>query len=69
MKEKKEFMTFEKALSIVRELSRSQGFYCRRLQELEWIKENDREQVEQLEQDFELNKVKNSLDLVLYFES
>ena len=38
MEEKKEFMTFEKALSIVRELSRSQGFYCRLLQELEWIK-------------------------------
>ena len=62
-------MTFEEALSIVRELSRSQGFYCRLLQELEWIKENDREQVEQLEQDFELNNVKDNLDLILYFES
>lgn len=69
MEEKKEFMTFEKALSIVRELAKSQGFYCRLLQELEWIKANDREQVEQLEQDFELNKVKDNLDLIFYFET
>lgn len=69
MEEKKEFMTFEKALSIVRELAKSQGFYCRLLQELEWIKENDWEQVEQLEQDFELNKVKDNLDLIFYFET
>ena len=63
--EKEKFMSFEKALEIVRNLSRSQGFYGRLLQTMERLEE---EQQKELELDFELNKVKTDLDLIFYFE-
>lgn len=62
---KNEYMTFDKALEIVRGLSKSQGFYCRLLQNMENMEE---EQREELEQDFEYNNVKNEMDLIFYFE-
>lgn len=63
--EKEKFMTFEKALKIVRDLSYSQGFYGRLLRNMQ---EMDEEQRKELEQDFEYNKVKDSMDLIFYFE-
>lgn len=62
---KEKFMTFEKALEIVRELSYSQGFYGRLLRNMQ---EMDEEQRKELEEDFEYNKVKDSMDLIFYFE-
>lgn len=63
--EKEKFMTFEKALEIARELSYSQGFYGRLLRNMQ---EMDEEQRKELEEDFEYNKVKDSMDLIFYFE-
>lgn len=63
--EKEKFMTFEKTLEIVRELSYSQGFYGRLLRNMQ---EMDEEQRKELEEDFEYNKVKDSMDLIFYFE-
>lgn len=63
--EKEKFMTFEKALEIVRKLSYSQGFYGRLLRNMQ---EMDEEQRKELEEDFEYNKVKDSMDLIFYFE-
>lgn len=63
--EKEKFMTFEKVLEIVRELSYSQGFYGRLLRNMQ---EMDEEQRKELEEDFEYNKVKDSMDLIFYFE-
>lgn len=61
----KEFMTFEKALEVVRELSSSQGFYGRLLQNMEDMTEDEKAE---LEQDLEHNKVKDRMDLIFYFE-
>lgn len=63
--EKEKFMTFEKALEIVRELSYSQGFYGRLLRNMQ---EMDEEQRKELEEDLAFNKVKTDLDLIFYFE-
>lgn len=62
----KDIMTFNQALEIVKELAKSQGFYCRLLQNLENATD---EQKTELEQDFEYRNVKDSLDLVFYFET
>lgn len=64
--ENKGIITFNQALEIVRELAKGQGFYCRLLQNLENATE---EQKRELEQDFEFCNVKDSLDLVFYFET
>lgn len=64
--EKQQFMKIEQAKEIMRGLAKSQGFYGRLLQAIENATE---EQIKELELDFELNKVKDSLDLVLYFET
>lgn len=61
----KEFMTFKKALEVVRELSSSQGFYGRLLQSMEDMTEEEKAK---LEQDLEHNKVKDTMDLIFYFE-
>lgn len=61
----KEFMTFEKALEVVRELSSSQGFYGRLLQNMEDMTEDEKAE---LEQDLEYNKVKDRMDLIFLFE-
>jgi uncharacterized protein (UPF0335 family) len=66
--ENEKYLTFSQAKEIVRELAKSQGFYCRLLKTLEWIEENDKEQLEILEEDFAFNKVKTELDLIFYFE-
>ncbi len=63
--EKEKFMTFEKALEIVRELSYSQGFYGRRLRNMQ---EMDEEERQEFEEDLAFNKVKTDLDLIFYFE-
>lgn len=63
--EKEKFMSFKQAKEIVRELAKSQGFYCRLLDSMEKMEE---EQQKELELDFELNKVKTDLDLIFYFE-
>ena len=63
--EEERFMSFKQAKAIVKELAKSQGFYCRLLNTMERMKE---EQQKELELDFELNKVKTDLDLIFYFE-
>lgn len=62
---KEKFMNFKQAKAIVKELAKSQGFYCRLLDSMERMEE---EQQKELELDFELNKVKTDLDLIFYFE-
>ena len=63
--EKEKFMSFKQSKAIVKELAKSQGFYCRLLDSMERMEE---EQQKELELDFELNKVKTDLDLIFYFE-
>ena len=63
--EKEKFMSFKQAKAIVKELAKSQGFYCRLLDSMERMGE---EQQKELELDFELNKIKTDLDLIFYFE-
>ena len=62
-------MTFEKALTIVRKLAKTQAFYYNLLQNLEDINKNDKEQVKIIEQDFEFSNVKDEKDLIFYFEN
>ena len=52
----KEFMTFEKALEVVRELSSSQGFYGRLLQNMEDMTEDEKHK--------EIEKIAASLKVV-----
>ena len=63
--EKEKFMSFKKALEIVRELSYSQGFYGRLLRNMQEITEEERQE---FEEDLAFNKVKTDLDLIFYFE-
>lgn len=64
--EKEKFMNIEKAKEIMRELAKSQGFYGRLLRTIE--EEATEEQIEALELDFAKNKVKDTMDLIYYFE-
>lgn len=64
--EKEKFMNIEKAKKIIRELAKSQGFYGRLLRTIE--EEATEEQIEALELDFAKNKVKDTMDLIYYFE-
>jgi uncharacterized protein (UPF0335 family) len=63
--ENEKYLTFSQAKEIVRELAQSQGFYCRLLRTMETMEE---EQQIELEEDLALNKVKDSMDLIYYFE-
>ena len=62
---KEKFISFKQAKAIVKELAKSKGFYCRLLDSMERMEED---QQKELELDFELNKIKTDLDLVFYFE-
>lgn len=64
--EKEKFMNIEKAKEIMRELAKSQGFYGRLLRTIE--EEATEEQIKALELEFEKNKVKDTMDLIFYFE-
>jgi len=64
--EKEKFMNIEKAKEIMRELAKSQGFYGRLLRTIE--EDATEEQIEALELDFAKNKVKDTMDLIYYFE-
>lgn len=64
--EEKKIMNFEQALEVVRTLSKSQGFYCRVLQDMEQFSE---EQKEAFEIALKENCIKEPVDLVLLFET
>lgn len=63
--EKEKFMSFKYAYAVVRELAKSQGFYCRILMNMEKMTEEERQE---FEEDLAFNKVKTDLDLIFYFE-
>lgn len=62
---KEELMTFEEALKVVKGLSKSQGFYGRRLN---YMKEFTEEQKAEFTKVLEKNNIKTGLDLIFLFE-
>ncbi len=63
--EKEKFLNFNQAKIIVEKLAKSQGFYCRKLVEME---EMEKEEIKAFEEDLIEYKVKNDMDLIFYFE-
>ena len=61
-------MKIDEILELISELSKSQGFYGRLLEQLLEVKENDPLQWEEIVEDLESKNFKEPLDVVLYFE-
>ena len=59
------YLSFEQAKEIVKNLARGQGFYGRLLESMNNF---DDEQIEQFTEDLKCNKVKDTMDLIIYFE-
>ena len=63
------YMNFIQVLEVIQQLSHSQGFYSRLLEVIEDVHENDPEKFEQFKQGVEAQNFKDSVDVVLFFES
>ena len=63
--EKVKTLSFNQAKEIVKELAKSKGFYCRILERLEEMTEENKADFEQYLADY---KVKNSMDLMYLLE-
>lgn len=61
-------MKFNDILSIIRDLSYSQGFYGRLYRSIMDLKENDYEEFLNIVEELENQNFNDSLDVVLYFE-
>lgn len=61
-------MKMNEILSLIRNLSFSQGFYGRLLRSIEDLEENDAEKYEELAEELEAQNFKEPLDVVFYFE-
>lgn len=61
---KKDYLNAEDVLEVFKQLSNSQGFYCR----LYEVFSTDVEAYEELESMCEYNKFKDAVDVVMFFE-
>lgn len=59
------FMNGEKAIEVIRELSKSQGFYGRILQNIENFTEEQKEEFNNMIKNAE---IENEIDLILFLE-
>ena len=62
-------MNRQQILDAIKNLSFSQGFYGRLLNNIIGLRKHDNEHYESLMEDLESKKFKNVVDIVLYFES
>lgn len=61
-------MTMNDIMAVIENLSRSQGFYKRLLWNIYELQDNNPEAYEELVEDWESKKFKDSLDFILYME-
>lgn len=61
-----ECYTVEKVIEVIKDLAKSQGFYCRLLEAIENFNEDE---MEMFKTDVESQRFSDPLDVVLYFES
>lgn len=62
-------MDIEQIMAAIRSLAESQGFYGRLYNELWEMQTNDPDQWEEVKNTLEAQNFKDSLDMVMYFES
>lgn len=62
-------MDIEQIMAAIRSLAESQGFYGRLYNELWEMQTNDPEKWEEVKNTLEAQNFKDSLDMVMYFES
>ena len=62
-------MDIEQIMAAIRSLAESQGFYGRLYNELWEMQTNDPEKWEEVKNTLETQNFKDSLDMVMYFES
>ena len=65
---KTEVYDVEKVIEVVQMLSRSQGFYGRLLEEINYIQEYEPEKFETFKEIIEEQEFTNPVDVVLFFE-
>lgn len=61
-------MGWNDIIDVFRELARSQGFYGRLLRDLETLKETDPDIYADIVSEFEAQKFRDAVDVVLYVE-
>lgn len=62
-------MDIEQILAAIRSLAESQGYYGRLYNELQEMQTNDPDQWEEVKNTLEAQNFKDSLDMVMYFET
>jgi len=62
-------MDIEQILAAIRSLAQSQGYYGRLYNELQKMQTNDPDQWEEVKNMLEAQNFKDSLDMVMYFET
>lgn len=63
------YMNVIQVIDVIRELSHSQGFYSRMYERILEIQRNEPECFENFKREVEAQNFKDSVDVVLYFES
>lgn len=61
-------MDREQIMQVIRNLARSQGFYCRLLYNIQELQKSDHEEADRLLSVLEAQKFNDVLDVILYFE-
>lgn len=62
-------MDIEQIMAAIRSLAQSQGYYGRLYNELQEMQTNDPDQWEEVKNTLEAQNFKDSLDMVMYFET
>lgn len=62
-------MDIEQILAAIRSLAQSQGYYGRLYDEMQKMQTNDPDQWEEVKNTLEAQNFKDSLDMVMYFET
>lgn len=63
------YMNVLQVIEVIQQLSHSQGFYCRLLETILDMHQNDMEQFEHFKEVVEAQNFRDPVDVVLYFES
>ena len=61
-------MNREQIMQVIRDLAKSQGCYCRLLQNIQELQALQPERVDEFFTELEAQKLNDAIDLILYFE-
>ena len=63
------YLTGEQVIDVIKDLAKSQGQYSRLYNNILTIQENEPEEFEQLKKGFEELKLKDPVDVIMFFEA